>query len=515
MSSAALEHALKNPAQALFELDKRDAEDELAVFVAQAWHVLEPGRELVWGWTPGAICDHLQAVTWGEIRRLIINVPPGSMKSLLARVLWPVWCWIQPPSEDVFLGGNHLKFLGFSYADTLSMRDNRRARTLVQSDWFAERWGDRVALTADATAKTFWELTGGGSMFAGTVRGATTGHRGDCIILDDANNVKKAESAADRQETNQFLGEVLPSRVNDQDKSPMLNIQQRTHTDDATGFLLRSWRDCVQLMIPMEFEPERKCVTRIGFSDPRTEPGELMWPERFSAAAVEEMKDSFREFGGTYAEAGQLQQRPAPREGGLFKADQFRIIDHVPGKLRSVVRYWDKAGSDGTGAYTAGVKMGELEDGRIIVLDVKRFRHSVGKREALIQATAEADGDHVEGWMEQEPGSGGKDSVRESIAGLAGYNYRADRVNGGDKEQRAMPFAAQVEIGNVLLLEGDWNRAYIEEHRGFPTGTYKDQVDASSGAYNKIAKKRRARRGGNLFVGGDRDKNPVATLNIR
>jgi predicted phage terminase large subunit-like protein len=230
----------------------------------------------------------------------------------------------------------------------------------------------------------------------------------------------------------------------------------------------------------MEFEPDRKCVTSIGFEDPRTEEGELLFPERFSRETVDRDKKVM----GSMAIAGQFQQRPTPRTGGFFAWQNIEIVNAAP-KLRKIVRYWDKAGTDGGGAWTAGVKLGRGEDGCFYVLDVVRGQWSAAPREKAIRATAELDGKPVEIWIEQEPGSGGKESAESTVKSLAGFKIQAERAT-GDKAVRAEPYAVQVEAGNVKLVRGDWNQAFIDEHKSFPVGKFKDQIDAAGGAFNKV-----------------------------
>ena len=187
-----------------------------------------------------------------------------------------------------------------------------------------------------------------------------------------------------------------------------------------------------------------------------------------------------------YAISGQLQQRPAPRGGGMFQIDKFQTVGAINKKeiLRSV-RYWDKAGTEDGGAFTAGALVHKMGDGSFIVADRVKGQWSAGKRERIIRQTAEVDGKEVNVWVEQEPGSGGKESAENTIRGLAGYRVRADKVTGA-KEVRAEPYANQVEIGNVFLKKAEWNRDFIHEHESFPVGKYKDSVDATAGAFNKL-----------------------------
>jgi len=170
----------------------------------------------------------------------------------------------------------------------------------------------------------------------------------------------------------------------------------------------------------------------------------------------------------------------------LFKTWQnLRIVDAIPAGLQTIVRYWDKAGSESRGCYTAGVKIGRLADKRYIVLDVVRGQWGAVEREKIIRQTAELDGKAVKVWIEQEPGSGGKESAEATIRNLAGYTCKADRPT-GDKVTRAEPYAVQVEAGNVLVMRSHWTQAFIDEHKTFPGGEYKDQIDAVSGGFNKL-----------------------------
>jgi predicted phage terminase large subunit-like protein len=256
---------------------------------------------------------------------------------------------------------------------------------------------------------------------------------------------------------------------------------QRLHESDVSGFILSDDYGYEHLCLPMEFEPARRCTTSLGFVDPRKEDGELLFPQRFSRDTVERDKKIM----GAMAVAGQFQQRPAPRGGGFFDWQKLQVVDATP-RMQKVVRFWDKAGTDGGGAYTAGVKIGAGDDGLFYLLDVVRGQWSAPQRERTIRLTAEMDGVAVKQWIEQEPGSGGKESAEATIRSLAGYSIEAERPT-GDKAVRAEPFAIQVEAGNVRMLRGEWNQAYLDEMKTFPVGKYKDQMDASGGGFNKVA----------------------------
>lgn len=303
----------------------------------------------------------------------------------------------------------------------------------------------------------------------------------NCIIWDDPHSAEGANSEAERIEAVRIFKETLPTRLVEPKTSAIVVVMQRLHEADVSGEILSGDYGYEHLMLPMEFEVDRRCVTSIGWSDPRTVEGELLFPERFPAEVVERDNKAM----GEYAVAGQMQQRPAPRTGGFFEWEKLEIVDAHP-KIREWVRYWDKAGTQDGGKRTAGVRIGRGVDGVFYVTDVVTGQWNAANREAAIKLTAGMDGLPVTQWIEQEPGSGGKESAEGTIANLAGYNIKAERPT-GDKEFRAEPYAVQVKAGNVKLLRGPWNQLFIDEHKTFPRGKFKDQIDAAAGALNKLA----------------------------
>jgi predicted phage terminase large subunit-like protein len=297
--------------------------------------------------------------------------------------------------------------------------------------------------------------------------------------------VEGALSDAERTTTIRWFSETVPTRLNNPITSAIVVIMQRLHEGDVSGHIIDEGLGYEHLCLPMRFEPDRKCHTVIGFSDPREEEDELLFPERFPIEVVEREEKAF---GGrsSAATAGQFQQRPTPRGGLMFQADQIAVVDpeKVP-KMRRIFRYWDKAGTKDGGKRTAGVKMGVDSEGCYWILDVVKGQWAASEREKVIAQTAKVDGPRVRIHLEQEPGSGGKESAENSVKMLAGYAAGADRVT-GDKTLRAEPFSCQVAIANVKMVRAEWNTEYLHELRLFPLGKFKDQVDASSGAFNEL-----------------------------
>ena len=452
----------------------------LAGFVRHAWPILEPKARLVWGWPLQAMADHLEAVTRGEITRLLTNCPPGLMKSLLHSVFWPAYEW--GPAELP-----HMRYLTSSYSQDNVMRDNTKMRRLVESEWYQALW-PTVRMAHDQNAKGKFENTASGGR-EGRPFASMTGGRGDRVIIDDPHSTETAESDVERKNTIRIFRESISDRLNDLDRSAIVVIMQRLHADDVAGTILKLGLPYEHLSLPMEYEGPTNKATSIGFIDPRTHDGELLLPERFSREAVEALK----KVKGTYGYAGQYQQRPTPREGGLFKRQWFE------GKTRRMapegtrwVRHWDLAATkSATAARTAGVKLGRAPDGTFWVGHVVKTQEEGNEVRKLIKATAEMDGKSVEISLPQDPGQAGKVQKSDMVAMLAGWNARAEPET-GDKVTRAEPLSAQCEAGNVFLVEGEWNSDYLDELCLFPGGSFKDQVDASSGAFGRLVTKKTA-----------------------
>lgn len=453
----------------------------LRTFSKLAWPLLHPGIPLSWGFVHDAVSDFIQAFVQGRIRNGIINIPFRMSKSTLGSVCAPVYSWTDMP---------WLRWLTASYRDNLSTRDSVRSRRLIQSPWFKQRWGDMFELTGDQNQKTFYENNKGGYRMAQSVAGGSTGEGGNRIVVDDPHNVRRAESDIERENALIWWDEEMSSRLDRPKQDGRLIIMQRLHEKDMSGHCLEKG-GYEHLCLPMCFESERKCVVDvIGFEDPRTEEDELLEPERFPQDVVDKLTKDL----GPYATAGQLQQTPEPRKGAMFNVEMMEVVKAIPVGVAIKVRYWDKAGTDksvarGRGAFTSGGLIGKIVKGpyagKYIILDIVRGQWSAGKREEVIKNTATRDTAAVKVYVEQEPGSGGKESTENTISNLAGFIVDGDRPT-GDKTVRAEPLSSQMMVGNIIMLEGLWNSELVAELRKFPVGGKKDQVDCLSGAFNKL-----------------------------
>lgn len=451
-------------------IEREYCKRSLSSFIKRAWPKIDP-QPYVHGWHMDALSEHLEACATGEIARLLINIPPGTSKSTATSVFFPAWLWGP-------FGWPGARFIGASYEQSLATRDNRKTRLLVESEWYQRLWP--TELTSDQNEKTGFENKQQGFRQSCAVK-SMTGKRGDFVVWDDPLSPEKAYSQTERETANRVFAETLPTRLNNPESSVIIVIMQRLHEADVSGYILARDLGYEHLCLPMEFEPDRVCKTSIGFTDPRTKAGELLFPDRFSRETVDRDKNTM----GSFAVAGQFQQRPVPREGGMFKAHWFNTVRAVPAGTR-FVRGWDLAASTkATSPYTAGVKIGKTPDGRFIIADSKRERVNTPRQ--MIKATASQDGESVLIDYPQDPGQAGKDQAKSIARDLAGYTFHSTPES-GDKATRAEPFAAQCEAGNVDILAGDWNAAYLDEICAFPFGEFADQVDATSRAFNSLSR---------------------------
>lgn len=451
-------------------VEREACKRSLVTFIKRAWHVLEPGQPYLHGWHMDAMAEHLEAVTAGDINRLLINVPPGTMKSMCVSVFWPAWEW--GPR-----GLSHLRFIGASHEESLATRDSMKMRHLVQSEWYQRLWP--TPFMGDQNQKTYFQNANTGWRQSCPV-GSMTGKRGDRVVWDDPHSVEDAHSVAQLETANRIFRETLPTRLNNPDKSAIIIVMQRLNQKDISGEITSSGLGYDHLCLPMEFEAPRP-ATSLGFVDPRTEPGELLFPERFPRHVVDRDKKVM----GDYAVAGQFQQRPAPAAGGIIKPDMMPIVDAIPANVVEWCRGWD-LGASLKGDYTAGPKLGRLADGRYIIADVVRDRLESHQRDALLKNTADRDGrGRVKQSIPQDPGQAGKSQVQSFALLLAGHSVHFSPET-GDKVTRATPLASQINVGNVMLLRGVWNTAFVDECRLFPNGTYDDQIDGAARAFNGL-----------------------------
>jgi predicted phage terminase large subunit-like protein len=301
----------------------------------------------------------------------------------------------------------------------------------------------------------------------GTITGYGAGkHRpgfGGAILIDDPIKPEDARSETIRQNVLDWFPSTLESRKNSPD-TPIIIIMQRLHEEDLSGWLLNGGNG---------EEWDHVCLPAL------REDGTALWPDKHDADKLRQMQDA-----APYSFAGQYQQRPAPLEGGLFKPDRIEIIDAIPALPITWLRGWDLA-STTDGDWTAGAKLGKLPDGRFIIADMVRVRVGPDERDAMMLNTAKRDTFATRISIPQDPGQAGKTQIAYLTRQFTGFRVHSSPES-GDKVTRAEPLAAQVNVGNVLMLRGSWNDALIDEMRMFPNGTFDDQIDGMSRAFSEL-----------------------------
>lgn len=529
----------RNPSLLEVRGRKTLCERRLIDFMEFYWPVLHPGKQIRRGWALEAICEHLEAVTRGEIRHLLINVPPGFSKSMATNVFWPAWEW-GPMNMP------HLQYLSAAYSDSLTQRDNERCRALMGHDTYATCWGDRFSFDKNMDGRVKFMNDKRGHKEATSVKGLATGGRGDRLICDDPHNVLAAESDAIRMETLKWFTEAWPTRTNDENAA-FIVIMQRVHEADVSAACIEL--GFTHLCIPMRWEedhphrwfgggfiahePVRKAVEEIevkalevgepltrqqayekfiagpgadeivlqpgyvtdndttqvshapqhGGGDPRREEDALAFEELFGQRRVREMERKMALNDPLYAWAGQMQQRPSPRGGGQIKDDCIIYVNaaDVPvGGKTHVECGWDLAGSKGrTSPFTVKVKGKYGPDGCLYILGVVRKRVEADELDKHVLVEMEADGRGVRHNLPQDPGQAGKYQKRAMSSKFRGHWFVFSPET-GDKITRAQPVISQFGSKNVRIVRGPWNKDYVSDMKKFPAGRYRDCMDATS-----------------------------------
>lgn len=315
-------------------------EDSFFEFVKAAWQFFDPA-EFVENWHLKDLCDHLEEVARGRIPRLLANVPPRTGKTSIISICFVAWVWAQRHRGPLM--GPQVSFFYASYAEQLALEHSLKTRRLIESRWYKQHWGDRFKLVSDRNTKGHFENDAGGYRMASSVDARATGYGADILVADDPHLVKEAESDTVREGVVRWWAETMPSRLNDRRTGAMIVVMQRVHEGDLSGYILANRLGYVHYCVPMSYVPcmhvnrwvGDRIETVIGegvedisdedvfWVDQRGEDGDLLWPFRYPASEVEKLE---REL-GPYAYAGQYQQTPAPRGGGIIRIEWWKDLD--------------------------------------------------------------------------------------------------------------------------------------------------------------------------------------------
>jgi predicted phage terminase large subunit-like protein len=495
----------------LFLLDKADAEYSLAEFIKQAWAVIEPGQPYTHNWHIDFIAAHLEAITDGvkleedqAYNRLLINVPPGTMKSLMTNVFWPAWEW-GPRNKP------HMRYVCAAHSQELAIRDGLKMRRLIVSDWYQQRWGDRVKLAGDQNQKIKFENTATGFRQA-VAAGGITGNRGDRVIIDDPHSVEGANSDQMRQTTLQWFLEAVPTRLNNPDTSAIVVIMQRLHEEDVSGVIIEKDMGYDHIMLPMRYDPSRALPTKLGYEDPREVEGELLFEERFPERVVDQLEKDM----GPYATAGQLQQSPEPRGGGIIKRDWWRLwerptyppFDYILASIDTA--YTTKTENDPSamtvwGVWSGGDQLAQITRSVSRVHEAEQVMQRVYTQEhpkaMLMHAWAERLELHdlvqrvretMLQWQVDKlliEGKASGLSVAQEIRRLYGYDeFTVQLVDPKTLDKMARLYSIQHLFAEGLIHAPDkqWAEAVISQCAQFPRGKHDDLVDSTSMAIRHL-----------------------------
>jgi predicted phage terminase large subunit-like protein len=520
-----------NTDEMVFEIERANAEASLVEFIQQAWHVIEPGQDYTHGWHVDFICEHLEAITDGvEIdgkpyNRLLANVPPGTMKSLILNVFWPSWEW-GPRNMP------HLRYVCAAHkVENLSARDSRRMRQLITSEWYQKRWGDRVSLAKDQNEKLNFVNSAQGFRIATSIT-SLTGIRGDRVLIDDPHSVDSASSEAQREsEVTTFL-EAIPSRLNNPISSAIVVIMQRLHEEDVSGVILDKGLGYDHIMLPMRYDPGRARPTKLGLEDPRSDEGELLFPQRFPLDVVERDERAM----GPYASAGQFQQSPEPRGGGIIKRDWWQLwaeasyppMEYIIASLDTA--YTTKTENDpsamtvwgvfsgGNQAATAsrvasrdGEKISSVvrtysqEHPRVMLMAAWQERLEIHELVEKVRKTMQDF--HVDKLLVENKASG--HSVAQEIRRVYGYDDFAVQLidpKGQDKLSRLYSVQHIFSEGLIFAPDRSWSDVVINQVAQFPRGKHDDLVDSTSMAVKYLRETGMLVRGAEFTADLDRGR---------
>jgi predicted phage terminase large subunit-like protein len=443
----------------------------LRTFAEYAWPVVEPGTPFLPNWHVDLVCDYLQAVTAGQIQRLVINLPPRYGKSYFTSVCWPVWEWIQRPNG---------RWIFLSHHESLASKLALDRRRLMQSDRFRQRWGHLVRLMRDQASKTDVHNTRGGVMFATSMGGSVTGKGANRLVVDDPHSPDQAESDTQRRQTIERFLQSHITRLDDKGRDAIVIVMQRLHVEDLAGVCLDLGFE--HLCVPALAPRHETIVFPLSGRTHVRRADDPVWPAREDRDQLERLRGLL----GSYGFAGQYQQDPVPRTGGLFAREWWGWYDEAPAftAFDQILQSWDLAFKEGDGSdFVVGLVVGRIGE-RIFVLDRYKQKASFTETCRAIEAcSATYPATSVVLVEDTANGPAVVNTLQTKIRGLI-----AVRPEGG-KQSRAMAVQPWIEAGQISLprlqlttgeyrADRRWVDDFVETCAHFPRGAHDDDVDA-------------------------------------
>lgn len=470
-----------------------ELERSLSAYTRQAWPIIDPA-DYMHNWHIDCISEYLQAVTSGQIRRLLVNIPPRYMKSILGSVTWPTWSWARRPES---------KWLFTSYAQSLSSKHSVDRRLILQSDWYRRKWGDRFYLLGDQNVKTEYQNSKNGVMIATSIGGTITGKGGDYIVVDDPHNPEEIDSDTIRTGVIEYFRRTLPSRLNNKKTGAIVVIMQRLHEQDLSGHIIEAG-GYEHLRLPAE--ADRRVIVHFPQSGRSfiRESGALLWPEREGPEEIDAVKRAL----GSYNYAAQYGQEPSAAAGGTFKRWWWRYwhrpgeplppvevkmpdgsLRHIhpvplPAKFEEQLQSWDCAFKDEADSdYVVGQAWGRLQADKYLLDQFREQADIIATMDAIVRMTAKFPKATTKLVEDKANGTAVVQMLRRRIGGMIPVEPE------GGKIARANAVAPEVEAGNVYLPHphiAPWVPRFVDVFASFPKVANDDEVDAFSQAVKRM-----------------------------
>jgi predicted phage terminase large subunit-like protein len=468
----------------LLDIEREKCRRSMSYFVQKFWSTIDPAH-YTHNWHVDTVCEALQGVAEGRINRLVVNIPPGHMKSLLIGVFFNAWLWGPAglPQKQV---------LSTSHSQDFSARDTRRTRELITSQEFQELWP--ITLAGDQDSKTNFVNTHKGQRQAKSF-GSLTGARGNILVIDDPISANDAFSDAARANVKQIFLESVPTRLNNLEQDAIIIIAQRLHEEDIVGVIQQAQLPYEFVVIPTEFEGKTTINEKLNLLDPRKQNGELLFPKLFPRTEIENLKKSL----GPYGFAAQHQQTPSPRTNGFFDVSNIHWYEkeELPKKEHLNIYMASDNAPSGNNDYNVHVVYGIDKNFNFWYLDGFYEQCQMNTSIGLIEGSGGFKMDETKGalallrkwnpmcWFPEN------DNNWKSVENFVKIAMRQNGLNNriiplqlvgqGNKEAKAQSMDAAMRQG-LVHLPANWHlkTEFLAELASFPMGAHDDMVDAHS-----------------------------------
>ncbi len=431
---------------------------DLLAFTIRVLEEIDPDANYAHNWHLELMCDYLKEVYLGNIKRLIINVPPRSLKSVCISVAFPAWILANFPSE---------KIIAVSYSKILSQKHSLDCRKVLQSNWYKQI--TNTSIRYGENEKTKFTTMNNGYRFATSTNGTLTGEGGNVIIVDDPQNPAKIHSKNEREKVNRWFDSVLSSRLNDKNNGKIIVVMQRLHHEDLTAYLLGKSTSQWQVLSIPAIEEESRTYKLNNKSYIYRQNGDILHENRENIRAVRDVQNEM----GSYIFAAQYQQKPL-KESGVIDAKWFDF--YAPESVTMDAIYYSVDTAFGTGKfndYSVLMQIGE-KDNIFYIMNIARERLTYPRLKKLILAKIATEKIHAMLIEDKNIGSSLIQEIKsQTNCSVISINPKQD------KHTRVANCLNCFESKRVFIQENqEWNQSFLTEISTFPENSHDDQVDA-------------------------------------